>query len=49
MALVLSVVNVPTVADRDDDDRTVILDEDYAPIADPKAAAAAALGPLHVA
>jgi hypothetical protein len=36
MVLVLSVVDFPAVADRHDDDRGVILNEDHAPIADPK-------------
>jgi hypothetical protein len=42
MVLVLSVVDFPAVADRHDDDRGVILNEDHAPIADPKAATTAA-------
>jgi hypothetical protein len=39
---VLSVVDFPAVADRDDDDRGIILNEDRAPIADPKTATTAA-------
>src|ERR1035437_3962618 len=49
MVLVLSVVDFPAVADRHDDDRGVILNEDHARIADPKAATTAALEPLHIA
>jgi len=49
MMVVLSVVNFPAVADRHDDDRAVILNEDHAPIADPKAATTAALKPLYIA
>src|SRR5450756_708224 len=49
MVLVLSVVDFPAVADRHDDDRGVILNEDHAPIAAPKAATTAALEPLHIA
>ena len=47
--VVLSVVNFSAVSDRHDDDRAVILNEDHAPIADPKAATTAALKPLYIA
>jgi len=49
IALVLSVVDFPAVADRHDDDRGVILNEDHAPIADPKAATTAALESFDIA
>jgi len=48
MAHVLSVINFPAVANRDDDDHGIFLNEDYPPIADPKAATAAAFESPHI-
>jgi hypothetical protein len=48
MKIVLSVVNFSAVAYRNDNDRGVFLDEDHAPISDPKAATTAALKPFHI-